>query len=103
MVGPPAVWEVIAAARNAPGRGEQLVEALPSRSGYQPTGFASQSIATPNIRRKSIVPVAEEEAEQLEQTLDSASAAFSREAPASGLHNVETDGIITYERWAFLE
>jgi nitrogenase molybdenum-iron protein alpha/beta subunit len=72
VVGGPDVWEVVAAARNAPERGEELVRALAER-----LGVPSAKIRTavryygeyPDEVDRFITMV-EEEADQLEQVLE---------------------------------
>jgi len=72
VVGGPDVWEVIVAARSAPERGEELVEALASRIGVPPERIRLA------IRYYSEYPedvdrffaLVEEETERLEQALE---------------------------------
>ena len=72
VVGGPDIWEVIVAARSAPERGEDLVEALASRIGVPPERIRLA------IRYYSEYPedvdrffaLVEEETERLEQALE---------------------------------
>jgi len=71
VVGGPDVWEVIAAARGAPERGEQLVQALAERIGV-PVGkirVAVRYYAEYPDEVDRFIAANEEEAEQLERTL----------------------------------
>ena len=53
VVGGPDVWEVIAAARSAPERGDELVDALAERVGPRRRRSGSRSATTPSTRTRS--------------------------------------------------
>ncbi len=72
VVGGPDVWEVIAAARSAPERGEELIGALAERIGVpgekDPNRGPLPRRVPEDVDR--FIAAVEEEAEQLEQTLE---------------------------------
>ena len=72
VVGGPDVWEVIAAARSAPERGEDLVEALAERIGVpsEKIRIAIRYYAEYPDEVDQLITTVEEEAEQLERTLE---------------------------------
>ena len=72
VVGGPDVWEVIAAARSAPERGEQLVDALAERIGVQAdkVRVAVRYYAEYPDEVDRWISMVDEEAERLEQTLE---------------------------------
>src|SRR2546430_11444342 len=72
VVGGPDVWEVIAAARSAPERGDKLIEALAERVGVPPEKIriAIRYYAEYPDEVDRFIAMTEEEAEQLEQTLE---------------------------------
>jgi hypothetical protein len=72
VAGGPDVWEVVAAARSAPERGEELVDALADRIGV-PTErirVATRYYAEYPEEVDSFIGMVEEEAERLEQALE---------------------------------
>jgi hypothetical protein len=72
VVGGPDVWEVIAAARTAPERGEELIDALVERIGVpsERIRIAIRYYAEYPEEVDRFIAMVEEEAEQLEQTLE---------------------------------
>jgi hypothetical protein len=72
LVGGPDVWEVIAGARSAPERGENLIEALAERVGVPPDKIrvAVRYYAEYPDEIDRWITTVEEEAERLEQTLE---------------------------------
>jgi hypothetical protein len=72
VAGGPDVWEVIAAARNAPERGDKLVEALAERIGVpvDRIRIAARYYAEYPDEVDRFIAMVEEEAAQLEQTLE---------------------------------
>ena len=72
VVGGPDVWEVIAAARSAPERGDELVAALAGRVGSSPERIriAIRYYAEYPEEIDGWIAVVEEEAERLERTLE---------------------------------
>jgi hypothetical protein len=72
VVGGPDVWEVIAAARSAPERGDELIEALTERLGVpaERIRIATRYYAEYPDEIERWITMVEEEAEQLEQTLE---------------------------------
>jgi len=70
--GGPDVWEVIAAARSAPERGDELIEALAERLGVraEKIRIAIRYYAEYPSEIDRWITMVEEEAEQLEQTLE---------------------------------
>jgi hypothetical protein len=72
VVGGPDVWEVIAAARSAPERGGELIEALAERIGVssEKIRVAVRYYAEYPDEIDRFIALAEEEAEQLEQMLE---------------------------------
>lgn len=72
VAGGPDVWEVIAAARWAPERGDELIEALAERIGSPPEKIriAIRYYAEYPDEIDRWVRMVEEEAEKLEQTLE---------------------------------
>jgi hypothetical protein len=72
VVGGADVWEVIAAARSAPERGEKLIEALAERLGIQPEKIriAVRYYAEYPDEIDRWIAMVEEEAERLAQTLE---------------------------------
>lgn len=72
VVGGPDVWEVIAAARSAPERGEELVDALAERIGVpaEKVRIAVRYYAEYPDEIDRWISMVDEEAEQLEQTLE---------------------------------
>jgi hypothetical protein len=73
VVGGPDVWEVIAAARNAPERGEELLRALAERIGVsvEKIRIAVRYYAEYPEEVDRFITMVEEEANQLERTLES--------------------------------
>jgi hypothetical protein len=73
VVGGPDVWEVIAAARNAPEHGEELVSALAERIGVpvEKIRIAVRYYAEYPEEIDRFIEMVEQEAKQLERTLDS--------------------------------
>ena len=72
VVGGPDVWEVVAAARSAPERGEELIGALAERIGVpgEKIRIAVRYYAEYPEDVDRFIAAVEEEAEQLEQTLE---------------------------------
>jgi hypothetical protein len=72
VVGGPDVWEVVAAARSAPERGEQLVEALAERIGVpeERIRIAIRYYAEYPDEVDDFIAQIEEEAERLEKALE---------------------------------
>jgi hypothetical protein len=72
VVGGPDVWEVIAAARSAPEHGEELVSALVERIGspVEKTRIAVRYYAEYPEEIDRFIEMVEQEAKQLERTLD---------------------------------
>jgi hypothetical protein len=72
VVGGPDVWEVIAAARSAPERGEKLIEALAERGGVpaEKIRIAVRYYAEYPDEIERWITIVDEEAERLEQTLE---------------------------------
>lgn len=72
LVGGPDVWEVIVAARSAPERGEELIEALANRVGITPDKIriAVHYYAEYPEEIDGWITTVEEEAERLEQVLE---------------------------------
>ncbi len=72
VVGGPDVWEVVAAARSAPERGEELIGALAERIGVpgEKIRIAVRYYAEYPEDVDRFIAVVEEEAQQLEQTLE---------------------------------
>jgi hypothetical protein len=72
VIGGPDVWEVIAAARSAPERGEKLVDALAGRVGASPERIhiAVRYYAEYPDEIDRWIALVEEEAERLELTLE---------------------------------
>ena len=72
VVGGPDVWEVIVAARSAPERGEELIEALALRIGVPPERIrlAIRYYAEYPEDVDRFIGLVEEEAERLEQALE---------------------------------
>jgi hypothetical protein len=72
VVGGPDVWEVIAAARNAPEHGEELVGALAERIGVpvERIRIAVRYYAEYPDEIDRFIEMVEQEAKQLERTLD---------------------------------
>jgi nitrogenase molybdenum-iron protein alpha/beta subunit len=72
VVGGPDVWEVIAAARSAPERGEELIAALAERIGIpeQKVRIAIRYYAEYPEEIDRFIAMVQEEGEQLEQTLE---------------------------------
>jgi hypothetical protein len=72
VVGGPDVWEVIAAARSAPERGDELVGALAERVGASPEKIriAVRYYAEFPDEIDRWIAMVDEEAERLEQTLE---------------------------------
>jgi nitrogenase molybdenum-iron protein alpha/beta subunit len=72
VVGGPDVWEVVAAARSAPERGEELIAALAERIGVpnEKIRIAIRYYAEFPEEVDRFIAAVEEEAEQLEQTLE---------------------------------
>jgi hypothetical protein len=72
VVGGPDVWEVIAAARSAPERGDELIEALTERLGVpaERIRIAARYYAEYPDEIDRWITMVEEEAEQLERTLE---------------------------------
>lgn len=72
VVGGPDVWEVITAARSAPERGEELIDALAKRIGVptEKIRIAIRYYAEYPEEVARFIAIVEEEAEQLEQTLE---------------------------------
>jgi len=72
VVGGPDVWEVVAAARNAPERGEELIAALVARIGVpeEKIRIAIRYYAEYPKEIDRFIAMVEEEGEQLEQTLE---------------------------------
>jgi hypothetical protein len=72
VVGGPDVWEVVAAARSAPERGDELIEALTDRLGVptEKIRVAIRYYAEYPDEIDRWITMVEEEAEQLEQTLE---------------------------------
>ncbi len=72
VVGGPDVWEVIAAARSAPERGDELVSALAARVGssLEKIRIAVRYYAEYPHEIDRWIAIVDEEAEQLEQTLE---------------------------------
>lgn len=72
IVGGPDVWEVIAAARSAPERGDELIAALVERLGVpaEKVRIAIRYYAEYPDEIDRWITMVEEEAEQLEQTLE---------------------------------
>ncbi|MBA3434684.1 MAG: hypothetical protein H0U08_11405 [Actinobacteria bacterium] len=72
VVGGPDIWEVIVAARSAPERGEDLVEALASRIGVPPERIrlAIRYYGEYPEEVDSFIALVEEETERLEQALE---------------------------------
>jgi hypothetical protein len=71
VAGGPDVWEVISAARSAPERGDELVDALAQRIGVpgEKIRIAIRYYADYPAEVDSFIGMVEEEAERLEQTL----------------------------------
>ena len=71
VAGGPDVWEVIAAARNAPERGEKLIGALAERIGVpsERVRVAIRYYAQYPEEVDQFITMVEEEAEQLEQVI----------------------------------
>jgi len=72
VAGGPDVWEVIAAARSAPERGDELVEALAERVGTSPqkVRIAVRYYAEHPDDIDHWIAMVDAEAERLEQTLE---------------------------------
>jgi len=72
VVGGPDVWEVVAAARSAPERGDQLVDALAERVGATPekVRIAVRYYAEHPDEIDAWIAMVDEEAERLERTLE---------------------------------
>jgi hypothetical protein len=72
VVGGPDVWEVIAAARSAPERGEELIRALSERTGapVEKIRIAIRYYAEYPDEVDRFIAANEEEAEQLERALE---------------------------------
>jgi hypothetical protein len=72
VIGGPDVWEVIAAARSAPERGEELVRALAERIGVpvEKIRIAVRYYGEYPEEVDRFIAANEEEAEQLERTLE---------------------------------
>jgi hypothetical protein len=72
VVGGPDVWEVIAAARSAPERGDELIGALAARLGVpdEKIRIAIRYYAEHPEEVDRFIAAVEEEAERLEQTLE---------------------------------
>ena len=72
VVGGPDVWEIVAAARDAPERGEALVEALAERLGVssEKVRIAVRYYAEYPQETDRWIAMVEEEADRLEQTLE---------------------------------
>jgi hypothetical protein len=72
VAGGPDVWEVIVAARNAPERGEELVEALAERMGapVDKIRVATRYYADYPDEIDRVIAMAEEESKRLEETLE---------------------------------
>jgi hypothetical protein len=72
VVGGPDVWEIVAAARSAPERGDGLVEALAERLGLpaEKIRIAVRYYAEYPQEIDRLIAMVEEEADQLEQTLE---------------------------------
>ncbi len=72
VVGGPDIWEVVAAARSAPERGEELIGALAERIGVpgERIRIAVRYYAEYPDDVDRFIATVEEEAEQLEQTLE---------------------------------
>jgi hypothetical protein len=72
VVGGPDVWEIVAAARSAPERGDALVEALGERLGLaaEKIRIAVRYYAEYPQETDRLIAMVEEEADQLEQTLE---------------------------------
>ena len=72
VVGGADVWEVIAAARSAPERGEELIDALAERLGIRPqeVRVAVRYYAEYPDEIDRWIAMVDEEAERLEQTLE---------------------------------
>lgn len=72
VVGGPDVWEVIAAARSAPERGDKLVDALAERIGVpsERVRIAIRYYAEYPEDVDRFIAMVEEEADRLEQTLE---------------------------------
>ncbi len=72
VAGGPDVWEVVAAARSAPERGEELIEALVERIGVpsERIRIAIRYYAEYPEEVDRFVALVEEESERLEQTLE---------------------------------
>ncbi len=73
VIGGPDVWEVIVAARSAPERGEELIDALAERTGVpgEKIRIAIRYYAEYSEEIDRFVTMVEEEAKQLEHTLES--------------------------------
>lgn len=72
VIGGPDVWEVIAAARTAPERGERLIDALAERIGVAPEKIrtAVRYYAEYRDDVDRFIALVEEEADRLERTLE---------------------------------
>jgi hypothetical protein len=72
VIGGPDVWEVIAAARSAPERGEELIRALCERTGVpvEKIRIATRYYAEYPDEVDRFIAANEEEAEQLERALE---------------------------------
>ena len=72
MIGGPDVWEVIAAARSAPERGEKLVHALSERIGVpvEKIRIAVSYYGEYPDEVDQLIAANEQEAEQLERALE---------------------------------
>ena len=72
VVGGPDVWEVIAAARSAPERGEELIDALSERVGASPekVRIAVRYYAEYPDEIDRWIAMVDEEADRLEQALE---------------------------------
>jgi hypothetical protein len=72
IIGGPDVWEVIVAARNAPERGEPLINVLAERTGVAPekirTAIRYYAEHQDDVDRS--IALNEEEADRLERTLE---------------------------------
>lgn len=72
VVGGPDVWEVIAAARSSPERGDKLIEALVERIGAPPDRIrvAVRYYAEYPEEVDRFIALAEQEAAQVDETLE---------------------------------
>jgi nitrogenase molybdenum-iron protein alpha/beta subunit len=72
VAGGPDVWEIVAAARTAPERGDELVDALAERIGvpHERVRIAIRYYAEYPDEVDRFITMVEEEAERLEQTLE---------------------------------